>query len=687
MPKWVIAVIVAVLVLCCCVSAVAIVASGIGLAAFQSISSHTISTPVVEIPTYPPDDTPESSFSDIPSGNSTVEPIPTATAGQSDGGAELTLQQLESIVVPEADPIELTERLQGKKGISETVDSPKPTGIGEERSFWVSNVDTNENFQVKATLRYVGDHTYFWIQNGLDYTPKALEKLGNAFDQKMYETDREFFGSEWNPGIDNDPKLYILYASGLGENIAAYFSSADEIPPDAHKYSNAHEMFIVNYDTTRIEDDYVYGTLAHEFQHMIHWYRDRNEEGWLNEGFSELASFLNGYDPGGFDYLFTSDPDLQLNTWPNDPSNPNATPPHYGAGFLFTTYFLDRFGEDLTKALIAEKENGFDSIDKVFTTQNVTDPETGKPITADDVFADWVVANYLNQENVADGRYFYHNYTGLMSPSPTETISNCPTGTLDRDVSQYGTDYIEITCEGKLNLTFQGTSEVSLVPENAKSGDYAIWSNEGDTSDMKLSQDFDFTKVSGPIEMSYSTWFDIEKDYDYLYLEASTDGQTWSLLKTPSGTDTDPTGANYGWGYTGTTNGWVKETVDLSSFAGKKVTLRFEYVTDAAVNGEGLLLDDVSIPAIQYSTDFETDEGGWTADGFVRMENRLPQTYRVSLIQYGNETKVTPVEIDANGRAEVSLDLGGDVDSAVLVVSGTTRFTRQKADYQVSVNR
>jgi immune inhibitor A len=37
---------------------------------------------------------------------------------------------------------------------------------------------------------------------------------------------------------------------------------------------------------------------------MIHWYQDRNESSWLNEGFSELAAFLNGYGGGGFDYVY-----------------------------------------------------------------------------------------------------------------------------------------------------------------------------------------------------------------------------------------------------------------------------------------------------------------------------------------------------------------------------------------------
>ncbi len=121
-------------------------------------------------------------------------------------------------------------------------------------------------------------------------------------------------------------------------------------------------------------DEYTYGVLAHEFQHMIHWYRDRNETSWLNEGFSDLAMFLNNYDIGGHDYLYAEDPDLQLNDWPNDQSQ---TTPHYGASFLFLNYFLDRFGEEATQALVANADNGMDSIDLVLQELNITDPLSG----------------------------------------------------------------------------------------------------------------------------------------------------------------------------------------------------------------------------------------------------------------------------------------------------------------------
>jgi len=39
-------------------------------------------------------------------------------------------------------------------------------------------------------------------------------------------------------------------------------------------------------------------------------------------------------------------------------------------------------------------------------------------------------------------------------------------------------------------------------------------------------------------------------------------------------------------------------------------------------------------PAINYSTDFETDDPTWQAAGFARIENTVPQTFRLALITH-----------------------------------------------------
>ncbi len=603
------------------------------------------------------------------------------------GGAEETLKTLSDTIVPVNDVADLARRLEGKEGIPPTLSPPlTPLELGDEQTFWVTNSDSNQTFQVQATLQYITDHVYFWIENDVPYKPSELENLVLTFEYEIYPTNREFFGSEWTPGVDGDPHLYILYAGDVGSSVSGYFSSNDSYNPLIKEYSNGHEMFVLNADNGSLDREYTYGVLAHEFQHMIHWYRDRNETSWMNEGFSDLAMFLNGYDIGGHDYLFVQNPDLQLNDWPNDQTQ---TVPHYGASFLFMTYFLDRFGEQATKALVADQENDMGSIDNVLQILGITDPLTDEPITADEVFLDWVVASYLQDGEIADGRYTYHNHPSAPQPSETERISDCEGNVYTRDVHQYGTDYIRIRCRQDVTLQFEGSTQVGVLPADPFSGRYAFWSNKGDESDMTLTRHFDFREHTGPLTLTYWTWYDIEEDWDYAYVEASLNGEDWEILTTPSGTGEDPIGTSYGWGYTGLSGGgseagWIQERVDISHFAGREVDLRFEYVTDAAVNGEGFLLDNVAIPEIGYATDFETDNGGWQAQGYARIQNILPQGFRLAVIRYGDNITVEQIELPAENSMDIPLEFREELDEVVLVVSGATRFTRQPAAYRLT---
>ena len=587
-----------------------------------------------------------------------------------------TVEVLRQTKIPENDPYDLAKRLLKKDDISPFVDTYfSPKKIGDKKTFWVTNVDTNENFLSSARLEYITEHVYYWIEEGITYNYSALKKLGDTFEEQIYPTNREFFGSEWTPGIDNDPRLYILLTSGIGFNLAGYFSSSDSIHPLIHEYSNAHEMFVLNADNIKLDDKFTYGVLAHEFQHMIHWYQDKNEESWLNEGFSELAAYLNGYYLGGFDYYYTTNPDIQLNDWPTDQYK---TTPNYGASFLFVNYFLDRFGVDVTKALVSHPDNGLDSVDKIFEGYQILDSQTEKIFRADDFFMDMAIALFLKDSQIADGRFGFNNYSEVPKTKPTEKADVCDGEWQQRTVNQYGVDYIDVSCPGPFYLEFEGSTTVKLLPLTIFSGDYAFWSNKGDHSDMTLTRDFNFINVEGPITMSYWTWYDLEEDYDYLYLEVSEDGVFWDILTTPSGTDLDISGNSYGWAYNGSSNGWIKEAVDLSDYAGKNVKIRFEYVTDAAVNGEGFLIDDISISEINYFSDFEESNDGWQGDGFVRVQNSLPQTYLTSTIDLSEKTSVNDIQLNPDQTFRYESESG----SLILVISGSTKYTRQIASYQ-----
>jgi len=664
---WVVGGIVAILLCCACV---VIVAAGVIVyQAYQQvpIDDHfpTIE-PTIEFMTPEPAPTSEPS-----------SPAPVPTLDRTGSVSEKTLETLNQTLVPENDPYELACRLKGICDVPRAVPA-KTYKVGDKDQFWVTNNDTAEHRQITATLLYITPHSYFWAEEGADANQDDVKRLMDTFENKIYPTNREFFGSEFNPGIDGDPHIFVIYASGLGSGVAGYFNSSDSYNPLVNEYSNAHETYMLS-TTQDVADEFTYGTLAHEFQHMIHFASDRNETSWLDEGFAEVGYFLNGYEMDAKPWLYTSDPDLQLTTW--DPDN---SLPHYGQSFLYLTYFLDRFGKEASQALVTNPENDITSVDDTLASLGITDPLTGKILTADDVFVDWAATLYLKDKNVGDGRYTYNIYPDAPRTSDTDAIANCPQSPQDFSVNQYGIDYINISCSGNYTLYFRGSTSIGLLSTDVHSGKYAFWSNLGNESDMTLTREFDLTSVSGPVDISYWTWYDIEEDWDYLYLEASTDGQTWEILKTPSGTDYNPSGSSYGWGYTGATRKWIEETVDLSQYAGQKVQIRFEYVTDAAVNGEGLLLDDVRVDAINYQSDFEADDGGWEAKGFARVDNVLPQTYRLSLILKGDTTTVTNIELNADQTAEIPLSLKRG-EEAILIVTGTTRFTTIPAKYQIEV--
>lgn len=664
--------IIAITLLCClCVSVAAFVTVRGFLSTLRQYGIHAFPFDALE----------------VPADQEKPEITPPAWIQNPNGSTQSTLELLQNTIIPPSDFIDLARRLEHLENIPDSLPPPLvPFEIGTTEEFWVRNTDTNENFLVTARLEYITEHLYFWIQQGVRFKRSDLERLANTFEDQIYPTNRAFFGSEWTPGIDSDPHVYVLYARDLGESIAGYFSSSDEIHPLAFEFSNAHEMFFLNADTITLGEIYTYGTLTHEFQHMIHWFQDRNEESWVNEGFSELAAFLNNYYTSGFDSIYVSNPDIQLTDWPDDDA---ATYYHYGGAFLFMNYFLGRFGEGVTQTLVHHPANGLESIDIVLEEIGAQDSTSGEDIRADDVFLDWVIATYLHDSNLADDRFSYALYPDAPTALWTETIFRCPQNEpITRDVHQYGVDYIRITCDGEHVLSFEGETWIPLLPTNFHSGEHVFWSNKGDDSNMTLTRTFDLRDHTGSVTLNYWTWYDLEENYDYVYLEASTDGEEWQILITPSGTAEDPSGNSFGWAYNATSgNGpmWIQESVDLTRFAGQEVHIRFEYVTDATVFGEGFLVDDIAVPEIDYFCDFETDSGGWVPDGFVRIDNALPQNYRLAIISLGEETTVEFLDLPPDNRIAVTLNIGGEIKEVVMVVTATTRFTRQTATYQISV--
>jgi immune inhibitor A len=617
---------------------------------------------------------------------------PIATPLSTDG--EDTLNILKNNQVPAGNWRDEAMRLKGIPDIPEVVRStPINYAPGDSTDFYVINGDTRESRKLSAQLVYATANVYFFVEKGIQVDENDVKRLVDEFQDQTYPTNRAFFGSEWLPGVDGDPHIYMLYAHGLGHNIQAYCDSASEFSHLAHPFSNEKEIIALNADAGQLNDPYWRPTLAHEFQHMIHWHQNPNAETWLNEGASMLAQSINGFEAGS-KMMFLNEPDLQLNTWTDLSSSANEAGGHYDAAYLFMKYFLDRFGREASQTLVANRSTGITAVDNTLSTLGLTDSDTGKVLTAEDVFADWVVANFLNDSSVANGQYSYQDFAEKV-PSPTDIISDCPTGPVSALVHQFGTRYIELTCRGNLSINFTGSQHVPLVPTQPHSGHYAMWSSRNDGSDTTFTRAFDLSRVKSAT-LNYWAWWKIEADYDYVYVEVSADGgKTWKILSTPSGTDANPAGSNLGWGYTGCSGGsetgmecspqWIQEKVDLSAYSGQKILVRFEYLTDAALNYESLMLDDISIPEINDTCNFENDTCGWESEGFVRVDNVLPQTFVVQLIHTsGDQTTVERMPLDANRQGSLPLRLENR-DSAILVISGTTPFTTEKASFELEI--
>ena len=163
------------------------------------------------------------------------------------------------------------------------------------------------------------------------------------------------------------------------------------------------------------------------------------------KGFSELASYLNGYDPGGYDYVFTMNPDINLTFWPG--SDQGYSGPHYGASYLFMSYLLNRFGETTTRRLVEEPANGMEGLE--FVLQKHAMGSGMEMETPESVFIDWTIANLINNSSINDGRYAYNPEQSVPLVYPNQSIK-CDESVNSFTVNQFGTDYYRVENESGL---------------------------------------------------------------------------------------------------------------------------------------------------------------------------------------------------------------------------------------------
>ena len=607
-----------------------------------------------------------------------IETNPLVVRTRVDDDSLSTVELLGQTVVPARDLYSITQRLKHADVVPRVVnDTPPLYEIGQGETFWVSDEALSDTyFPVEATLRYATPHAYMWVEEGLRVDQRGVEASAQEFEERIYPTNRRYFGSEWSPGVDNDAHVHILNANL--PSVGGYYSSNDEYPSIVNPFSNQKEIMYINALFAPPGSDEYNSTLAHEFQHMIQWNVDPNEQTWVTEGSAQTAESLNGYQLWPAHFLGA--PDTQLTAWADEIGEATV---YYNASFLFMYYFAERFGAELMRELTATQADGMAGIDEVLDAN-------GLDMTSDEVLQDWMVANYLNDPSLGDGRYGYERIYLPTSAAVDYRHRRYPE-MRSSTVHQYAADYIELEPgHGNLVIEFTGSTQVKLVGNEPHSGDHEWWSNRGDVSNMTLTRNFDLRGLE-EATLEFWLWYDIEDDYDYAYVEVSTDGgRTWSILRGQYTADTNPYGNNFGHGYTGVSGGgddpiWVQEQIDLTPYVGREVMIRFEYITDDSYNDTGLCLDDIAIPELGYSYDAETYDG-WEAEGYILSNNWLPQEWIVQVIEFGAETTIKELELHEGQQGQLVVEnFGSEVDRAVLVVSAVAPATTEIASYEYRV--
>jgi hypothetical protein len=585
-------------------------------------------------------------------------------------GPDEVTARVEAAARPHHDRLAVALRL-GQSGPRAPIVAPQFTAadVGRVDRFRVLDQTQTPNvqFELEAELRLVTPHAYWYFERGRRVDEADLRASAEQYEQRIYPLlHRVVLGAQ---PLDLGP-ITLLHAHVPG--VAGYFSSSDLFPRWVVPHSNERPMLYLDPTTMRMGSTAYTHLLAHELTHLLHYRANPGEESWLKEGLGELAQEL--VDPQ-YRYgvrTFLLRPNTQLTAWS---ATPATAAPYYQGAYLFVRYLMDRFGgPDALPALFQSGQQGTASVDAFLAAQ-------GRPERFPDVFRDWVVANVVQDRGVADGRY---GYARPLDGQPRLIGAAVPSQE-DGRVPQFATDYYQVNGRGDIRVRFRGVPTVPVIGALPPGGEPFWWSNRGDMMDTRLTRELDLRGVPAAT-LTFDLRYDTEDAYDYGYVQVSVDGgERWQLLAGQHMTADNPTGRNLGVGYNGRSNGdgrWVRETIDLSPFAGQRVLLRFNYLTDDSYNADGVAVANVAVPEIGW----RDDGSGWTSEGWVWIDGPLAQPFAVQLIEYQGETPtVRALALDAAATGETVIrDLGGGVTRAIVAVSGLAPATLQPARYTIS---
>ena len=129
--------------------------------------------------------------------------------------------------------------------------------------------------------------------------------------------------------------------------------------------------------------------------------------------------------------------------------------------------------------------------------------------------------------------------------------------------------------------------------------------------------------------------------------------------------------------------------VDLTTYAGRRVLIRFEYITDEGYNKPGLAIDDIRVPEINYSDDAESPRD-WQSAGWIRIGNKVPETWFVALIEKGpngvNRVRELPVSTNGTGTLNIAaIGPNAATKEAILVIAPMAPKTTEITNYTFTI--
>jgi hypothetical protein len=266
------------------------------------------------------------------------------------------------------------------------------------------------------------------------------QSVGGFPDQGIWDLNTSHFGDPPNP-LDRQERIFLLY---YRFDIASdgYFWVFDQYPDGSQAWaSNEADVVYLATDNGDPGGDYMLGVAAHEFEHMIHFNTDPNEESWADEGLAELAMWLFGH-PDNIS-SFNSNPDNSLTNW-------GGTWADYIQTYLWTLYIYEQFGgQQVIWDVTHHPTNGMSGYQQVLV-------DLGYSVPIQAVFANWTVANFLDDPNLASGQYGYSGET-LPAFFPWRTHTNLPASG-SSSLQNWAGEYARLTnMDAAALFTFDGT--------------------------------------------------------------------------------------------------------------------------------------------------------------------------------------------------------------------------------------